>query len=1029
MSATVRGGFGWLGLCLAWVVPLGLAGEGVTLADLQARFERREYTAVQDGLSQLDRAPLSETERRAAQRLDEQLPLALAGQLKARAAVTAGDKAYVTADWDAADKAYATAEDNPHASRADSRYAAAQRERIAVRRGQSAGAPVLASAAPSAIAPMQDVGGTPAKPAQATTATPRKAPEQGGTTAQATGTMQPMQPVTAAPSPAGQASPAQPTLLPPAAPATPQPNLVPERLTPADQMRLEDDLRWQRAVAQAETLAAKARDDMAANNYAEADKAVTSALQTIEAARRYADPAEKYEAVRASLEELQAQVQAGRAAHEDTQAQRERNEIAERQAIRIAQQEALKREKIEQLFNSAAQLRREQRFAEAAEVLRQILMLDPTNADAQRDLTWAEDFDSIGRQEAAYEERHSQQRRALMKAEESLIPWDYDVLYPKNWLELTAQRGTKGGAFSGEPFEDQELNRRLDEVLPEVRFNAVPLEGVLNNIQELSDINIAVDWADLDATLVEPAREKPISLQLKNLKTRTVLKEVLTQAGGEVRLDYQVRDGVLRIASKDRLDQDKYVLAYDVRDLLAEVPNAKRPDLDGTRVVAADAGGGAKGGPSLFGSTSYQDVTDPAASSDRPKLEQIKDVILKSVEPDSWMQMGAGPSGGSLQDINGQLLVYNTSAAHQQVVDLLGMLRETQALQVSVESRFLDVISNFLEQFGVDLDFVLNSGSAGLDRDGALVDPFTGAPVLIPRQFSRIGELPNTPGLGTVMNQQAAAQPYGNAGLVPPRGGVGPHIDEMTPISAQQGSLSLVDPSALNTEVPNSFAQRSGLQPAINIAGSFLDNLQVDFLIRATQANQRSSVVQAPRAVMLNGQAVQIQVQRERTYVSSLNPIVGENVGIVQPITNVIPSGVRMWVQGVISSDRRYTTLSISVVNQGEPTFDRFETQRGSGNSPSTFILLPTFSRIDYTTTVSVPDGGTVLLGGFKQVGEIEVEAGVPILSKIPILKRAFTNTASVKDTRTLLILVKSKILIQKEAEEEAFPTFSGLGG
>lgn len=72
-----------------------------------------------------------------------------------------------------------------------------------------------------------------------------------------------------------------------------------------------------------------------------------------------------------------------------------------------------------------------------------------------------------------------------------------------------------------------------------------------------------------------------------------------------------------------------------------------------------------------------------------------------------------------------------------------------------------------------------------------------------------------------------------------------------------------------------------------------------------------------------------------------------------------------------------------------------------------------------------MPDGGTVLLGGLKQVGEVEQEAGVPILSKIPVLKRAFTNTSEVKDTSTLLILLKAKILIQKEQEEEAFPTLA----
>ena len=97
--------------------------------------------------------------------------------------------------------------------------------------------------------------------------------------------------------------------------------------------------------------------------------------------------------------------------------------------------------------------------------------------------------------------------------------------------------------------------------------------------------------------------------------------------------------------------------------------------------------------------------------------------------------------------------------------------------------------------------------------------------------------------------------------------------------------------------------------------------------------------------------------------------------------------------------------------------------QRASGNSPGIFILLTDQETRTIRTTVSVPDGGTVLLGGLKQVGEVEIEAGVPILSKIPILKRAFTNTTKIKDAQTLLILLKAKILIQKEAEEEAFPT------
>lgn len=47
---------------------------------------------------------------------------------------------------------------------------------------------------------------------------------------------------------------------------------------------------------------------------------------------------------------------------------------------------------------------------------------------------------------------------------------------------------------------------------------------------------------------------------------------------------------------------------------------------------------------------------------------------------------------------------------------------------------------------------------------------------------------------------------------------------------------------------------------------------------------------------------------------------------------------------------------------------------------------------------------------------------GVPILSKIPVLKRAFTNTVTIRDEQTLLILVKPEIMILKEYEDQAYP-------
>jgi general secretion pathway protein D len=71
-------------------------------------------------------------------------------------------------------------------------------------------------------------------------------------------------------------------------------------------------------------------------------------------------------------------------------------------------------------------------------------------------------------------------------------------------------------------------------------------------------------------------------------------------------------------------------------------------------------------------------------------------------------------------------------------------------------------------------------------------------------------------------------------------------------------------------------------------------------------------------------------------------------------------------------------------------------------------------------TRVSVPDGGTLLLGGQRITEEVEKEAGVPVLSKIPVLGRLFSNRSEVKDHKILLILVKPTIILQEERESEA---------
>ena len=93
---------------------------------------------------------------------------------------------------------------------------------------------------------------------------------------------------------------------------------------------------------------------------------------------------------------------------------------------------------------------------------------------------------------------------------------------------------------------------------------------------------------------------------------------------------------------------------------------------------------------------------------------------------------------------------------------------------------------------------------------------------------------------------------------------------------------------------------------------------------------------------------------------------------------------------------------------------------RTAGETSTVGWELPVTEYTSIQTRTIVPDRGTVLLGGLTLTAEKEIEAGVPILSKIPLLGRLFSNRSEVKDKQVLLVLVKPTIILIEEAEETA---------
>jgi general secretion pathway protein D len=235
--------------------------------------------------------------------------------------------------------------------------------------------------------------------------------------------------------------------------------------------------------------------------------------------------------------------------------------------------------------------------------------------------------------------------------------------------------------------------------------------------------------------------------------------------------------------------------------------------------------------------------------------------------------------------------------------------------------------------------------------------------------------------------------------------------------------------------------QGAGVVGGASLGFAILSDLEAYFFINAVQSDIRTNVLQAPKVTLFNGQQAFVSDTSQSPFVISVIPVVGDFAAAQQPVIVVLSEGTFLTVQAVVSSDRRFVRLTvvpffshIGDVNTFTFTGAASSTTTSSSNGPvdnttgrtttnaantqGTTVQLPTFAFTTVTTTVSVPDGGTVLLGGIKRLSEERRENGVPILSKLPYVNRLFTNIGTGRSTSSLMMMVTPRIIIQEEEEQ-----------
>ncbi|HEX3999973.1 MAG TPA: hypothetical protein VHX65_15585 [Pirellulales bacterium] len=685
----------------------------------------------------------------------------------------------------------------------------------------------------------------------------------------------------------------------------------------------------------------------------------------------------------------------------------------------------------------------ERRFPQAELIAKRAAEIDPNNAVVHQMVTVSKmlrrealDLDIRGKKEDGF-------NTAMQEVDESAEPFTGDSFKfgsRPDWLALTDRR--KRLMAEGDTHRspgDLDIEQKLTMPVS-LKFKQAPLSEVLDYLKKITQVNMYIDAEGLKAEGV--SGDEPVSIDL----TRDIqLKSALALILQPLHLNYVIKDEVLKITSEDQRHGQVYTKSYPVADLVIPIPNFSPDGRQGInaalregydRIGYGGASGGAFGAGTMgalagdpkggnvspgvqaqflpvgtgqvrSGSNQKNGYAGPggAGGGNQADFDSLIELITSTVSPQSWDSNGGA---GSIAPFNTNLtlVVSQTQEIHEQIADLLQQLRRLQDLQVTIEVRFITLDDDYFEKIGVDFNFDIPTNAT----NGAIA--FNGAST---QQSQVIG-----------LNSTSSA----TSGFT----------------STPTGSINFNQNGIANANIPAFTGLTVDTTPA-SFGFAILSDIQAFFLVQALLGDDRSNVLQAPKVTLFNGQQAFVSDTSQEPFVTSVVPVVGDFAAAQQPVITVLSEGTSLTVQAVVSPDNRFVRLTVvpffsqignvqtfqftgstSTTNSASTAANTTATSTSAATGATTVnsgttVQLPTFNFVTVTTTVSVPDGGTVLLGGIKRLSEGRSERGVPILSDIPYINRLFRNTAVGRTTESLMMMVTPRIIIQEEEETKLMGT------
>jgi beta-lactamase regulating signal transducer with metallopeptidase domain len=259
-------------------------------------------------------------------------------------------------------------------------------------------------------------------------------------------------------------------------------------------------------------------------------------------------------------------------------------------------------------------------------------------------------------------------------------------------------------ASSGDS-HDAAIKAALDRRIPELHFDAVPFDRVIDDLQDRMNVDIFVEWPALERADI--ARNAPVTARLRDIKFSKALELVFKAVEGEEddrHLAYKINEGVITVTTRREANKNVVTRRYDVNDLLFVAPDYSNWPGELPSIGRHEDRDQADEHRPRDAEKAEPDQLRVRAEGEREaRLDEIKKFIVNSVDSTSWRDNGGDVGSISTAPSRPILLITQTPENHRAIQSLLDAMRESQSVQISVETRMFILDDAAMAQLPADL--------------------------------------------------------------------------------------------------------------------------------------------------------------------------------------------------------------------------------------------------------------------------------------------------------------------------------------